>query len=73
MSFQLRNFLLLKPVFVCIYLFGIIVCVPLSSAVWFVRRNLFHERSVAGDTQSCSSSLSIQNNGTADQTGVQLA
>ncbi|KAH7719819.1 Protein BUS-8 [Aphelenchoides avenae] len=49
MSFKARDVLLYQPVFIFLYLLGIVVCVPLSLGVWFVRREFFNEKSVAGD------------------------
>uniref|UniRef100_A0A7E4UTS7 Alpha-1,3/1,6-mannosyltransferase ALG2 n=1 Tax=Panagrellus redivivus TaxID=6233 RepID=A0A7E4UTS7_PANRE len=49
MTSSARDVVLLKPIFFCVYVFAIIICVPLSLAVWFVRRELCNEKSVAGD------------------------
>lgn len=51
MSFKARDVLLYQPVFAFLYLLGILVCVPLSLTVWFVRRKFFTERSVAGEDE----------------------
>ncbi|TKR71810.1 hypothetical protein L596_019349 [Steinernema carpocapsae] len=50
-----------------IYVLAIIVCVPLSVAVWKIRR-VFNEKSVVGEScyKQCSLSLSTPNNGTED-------
>lgn len=43
-----RKFLSLNPVFYSLYILGLIIAVPLSLIVWFIRRELFVERSIAG-------------------------
>lgn len=34
--------------FFAIYLFGLVICIPTSLLIWFVRRRLFKETKVAG-------------------------
>ncbi|KAK0402856.1 hypothetical protein QR680_016577 [Steinernema hermaphroditum] len=55
--------LLYRTLSTVLYLLAIIVCVPLSVAVWRVRR-VFNEKSVVGDYKKCSLSLSTPNSGT---------
>jgi len=37
-----------RPLFIALYIFGLIICVPTSLTVWFVRRRIFNETQVAG-------------------------
>ncbi|KAI6221419.1 Alpha-1,3/1,6-mannosyltransferase ALG2 [Aphelenchoides fujianensis] len=51
MNAAARRFLAFSPVFYSLYILGLVVAVPLSLLVWFVRRELFVERSVAGGSE----------------------
>jgi hypothetical protein len=37
------------PFFIALYLFGLVICVPASFLVWFIRRRIFSETQVAGE------------------------
>lgn len=37
-----------RPVFIALYLLGLVICIPTSLIIWFVRRRLFKETQVAG-------------------------
>lgn len=54
MHSSIRKFFSLSPVFYSFYFFGLVIAVPLSLTIWFVRRELFVERSVAGGSQNVS-------------------
>uniref|UniRef100_A0A915DG71 Alpha-1,3/1,6-mannosyltransferase ALG2 n=1 Tax=Ditylenchus dipsaci TaxID=166011 RepID=A0A915DG71_9BILA len=75
MSFKSGNlFLLYKPLFLSLYIFGLIICVPASALIWFVRRKLFNESwdfigtGKAVVAVPCSLLSSTRSSGTAVQT-----